>query len=49
MTTLKNPAAVREARNVEPDEEAINPSPEPANVTIHRSMSRSPWIIPNSF
>jgi hypothetical protein len=48
-TTLKYPAAVGEARNVEPDEEELNPREKPANTVILQSVSRALSIRPNSF
>jgi hypothetical protein len=33
-TTLKHPAAVREARNVEADEKTLEPPENPSNTTI---------------
>ena len=46
--SLKYPAAVGEARNVEPDDEGPNPREKPADISIHRSVSRTLSIRPNS-
>ncbi len=48
-TTLKYPAAVGEARNVEPHEESLEPGEKPANTAILQSVSRTLSIRPNSF
>jgi hypothetical protein len=48
-TTLKYPAAVGEARNVEPHEESLEPGEKPANTPILQSVSRPVPIRPNSF
>ncbi len=47
--TLKYPAAVGEARNVEPHEEGLDPGEKPANTAILKSVSRALSIRPNSF
>jgi hypothetical protein len=48
-TTLKCPAAVGEARNVEPHEEGLEPAEKPANTAILQSVSRPSSIRSNSF
>jgi hypothetical protein len=48
-TTLKYPAAVGEARNVEPHEEGLEPGEKPANTAVLQSVSRALSIRPNSF
>jgi len=48
-TTLKYPAVVGEARNVEPHEEGLEPGEKPANTAILQSVSRALSIRPNSF
>ena len=48
-TKLKHPAAVGEARNVEPHEESLEPGGKPANTTILQSVTRALSIRLNSF
>jgi hypothetical protein len=48
-TTLKWPAAVGEARNVESHEESLEPGEKPANTPVLQSVSRPVPIRPNSF
>ena len=48
-TTLKYPAAVGEARNVEPHKEGLTPGEKTANIAIHRSVLNTLPIRPNSF
>jgi len=48
-TTFKYPHAVGEARNVEPDEESLEPGEKPVNTAILQSVSRALSIRPNSF
>jgi len=48
-TTLKYPAAVGEARNVEPHEEGLEPGEKPANTAILQFVPRPLSIRPNSF
>jgi hypothetical protein len=48
-TTLTGPAAVGDARNVEPPEESLEPGEKPANTVIIQSLSRTLSIRPNSF
>jgi len=48
-TTFKYPDAVGEARNVEPDEESLEPGEKPVNTAILQSVSRALSIRPNSF
>jgi hypothetical protein len=46
---MKYPAAVREARNVEPHDEGLEPGEKPVNTAILQSVSRPLSIRPNSF